>query len=224
MTALRKANSRGALPAVLAAALLSAQCADSGYGPPPPAAAAEGAAPPVASTPEIAMDNLTRALGERDPDLYESLLDDGFLFTEVNCLGELRYHNDKQVELEVMGGRDSTRGVFDVFATIEFVFWAEDRHQESGADSPMAFEGDPDGHPEEDWLVFRGRAEMLLLTKPDEGFLVDQVMTFKLRQDEDQTWRIRRWADDPLSRDCSEGGEPDGRTESWGRIKAALRQ
>ena len=171
------------------------------------------------------MENLERAFEERDPDLYASLLDDGFWFTEEDCLGQLLYYNDKQVELDVMGGGDSTRGIFDVFRTIEFGFWTSKRHDELGADAPVAFEGDIDGHPEEDWHVYRGRVEMLLLYEPDEGFFVDQVMTFKLRQDEAGTWRIRRWADDPLSRDCSESsGEPAVTTESWGRIKAALRQ
>lgn len=208
-------------PAVLAVALISVQCADRGAGPPaPPGADVEEC---FACTPEAAMDHLQHAFGERDPDLYERLLDDGFLFTEADCLGEVRYHNGKQVELEVMGGRDSPRGIFDVFRTIEFGFWADDRREEPGADSPPAFEGDPDGHPEEDWLVFRGRVELLLLTKPDEGLFVDQVMTFKLRQEEDGMWRIRRWAGDPLVRECSESGEePTVATESWGRIKASF--
>ena len=167
------------------------------------------------------MENLERAFEARDLDLYESLLDDGFWFTEADCLGEVRYHNDKQVELEVMGGGDdSRRGIFGAFRTIEFYLVAEDRHDELGVDSPMAFEGDGDGHPEEDWHVYRGRVEMLLLHEPDEGFQVDQVMTFKLRQDEAGTWHIRRWADDPLARDCSESGEEPAGAESWGRIKA----
>ncbi len=173
------------------------------------------------------MENLELALEKRDPDLYENLLDDGFWFTEVDCQGELLYWNDRQDELAVMAGDgdDSRRTIFDVFRTIEFYLVAEDRYDELGADAPVAFEGDIDGHPEEDWHVYRGRVEMLLLHKPDEGFFVDQVMTFKLRQDEAGTWRIRRWADDPLSRDCSESsGEPAVTTESWGRIKAALRQ
>ena len=167
------------------------------------------------------MESLERAFEERDPDLYAGLLDDGFWFTETDCLGQFLYYNDKQQELDIMGGGDSTRGIFDVFRTIEFGFWTSKRHEESGADSPMAFEGDPDGHPEEDWLVFRGRVDMLLLTEPDEGFIVDQVMTFKLRQDEDGMWRLRRWVDHPLSTDC---GEPSGKaaaeSPSWGWVKA----
>lgn len=169
------------------------------------------------------MESLERALEERDPDLYASLLDAGFFFTEADCLGELVYWNDRQDELAVMGA-DSRRGVFQVFQEIEFYLVAEERYEELGADSPMAFEGDVDGHPEEDWHVYRGRVEMLLLSKPDEGFYVDQVMTFKLRQDEAGTWRIRRWADDPLARDCSESDEAPAGAESWGRIKASFSQ
>ena len=172
------------------------------------------------------MENLERAFEERDPDLYESLLDDGFWFTEADCLGELLYYNDRQDELSVMGadGDDSRRGVFEVFQTIEFYLVAEERYDELGADSPMAFEGDIDGHPEEDWHVYRGRVEMLLLHKPDEGVQVDQMMTFKLRQDEDGTWLIRRWSNDPLARDCSESGEEPAGAESWGWIKASFSQ
>ena len=64
--------------------------------------------------------------------------------------------------------------------------------------------GDPDGHPDEDWEVFRGRVEMLLLKTSDDGFRVNQIMTFKLRQGEDGLWRIVRWIDDPLVGDCGE--------------------
>ncbi len=225
MNTFRETGFNRVLLAALAAALMSAQCADRASGPPPRPPEVE--ASQVASTPEIAMDNLKLAFEERDPDFYESLLDDGFVFTEVDCRGELLYWNDRQEELAVMGGDgdDSRRGVFDVFRTIEFDLIAEDRYDELGADSPIVFEGDLDGHPEEDWHVYRGHMRLLLLHAPDEGFLVDQVMTFKLRQDEAGTWRIRRWADDPLSTDCSESsGEPAVTTESWGRIKAALRQ
>lgn len=227
VTPLREIGSRRALPAVLAAALICVQCADRGAGPPPPpptpAAGAEGEAPPVASTPEIAMENLERAFEERDLDLYESLLDEGFFFTEADCRGGLAYWNDRENELAIISadGDGSRQGVFEVFQEIEFHLVAEERYDELGADSPMAFEGDVDGHPEEDWHVYRGRVEMLLLHKPDEGFWVDQMMTFKLRQDEAGTWRIRRWADDPLARDCSESGE-EPVAESWGRIKASL--
>ena len=223
VTPLRDVRFNHLLPAVLAAALMSVQCADRGSGPPPPPGPDGEECP--ACTPEDAMESLERAFEERDPDLYESLLDDGFWFTEEDCLGQLIYWNDKGEELEIMGGGDSTRGIFDVFRTIEFDFWTSRRYEESGADSPMAFEGDVDGHPEEDWLVFRGRVQLLLLTKPDEGFYVDQVMNFKLRQDGDGMWRIRRWVCDPLSTACGEAsGRAAAESNSWGRIKASFSQ
>lgn len=170
-----------------------------------------------ATEPEIVMDNLERAFNERDRDLYETLLDERYLFTEDDCLGNLVFENGREEELEIMGTRDgSSRGIFDVFRTVEWKFQLIERKTELGRDHPMAFEGDPDGHPEEDWEVFRGRVEMLLLKTDDDGFRVDQVMTFKLREGDDGIWRIVRWIDDPLEGDC--GG--DGPEEEEGSAKA----
>ena len=171
-----------------------------------------------ATEPEIVMDNLERAFNERDKDLYETLLDERYLFTEDDCLGNLVFENGREEELEIMGSRDgSSRGIFDVFRTVEWKFQLIERKTELGRDHPMAFEGDPDGHPEEDWEVFRGRVEMLLLKTDDDGFRVDQVMTFKLREGDDGIWRIVRWIDDPLEGDCG-GDEP---VEEEGSAKAA---
>ena len=164
-----------------------------------------------ATEPEIAMDNLERAFNERDKELYETLIDDDFWFTEENCLGEPVFENDKEEELEIMGPRDgSSQGIFDIFRTIEYAFDPLERWTELGRDRPIAFEGDPDGHPDENWEVFRGRVQILLLKAPDEGSRVDQTMNFKLRQGEDGLWRIRRWIDDPLSGDCDVDTGNDG--------------
>ena len=173
--------------------------------------------PPEATEPEIVMDNLERAFNERDKDLYETLLDERYLFTEDDCLGNLVFENGREEELEIMGTRDgSTRGIFDVFRTVEWKFQLIERKTELGRDHPMAFEGDPDGHPDEDWEVFRGKVEILLLKTDDDGFRVDQTMTFKLREGDDGIWRIVRWIDDPLvGDDC--GGEPE---EEEGSAKA----
>ena len=166
--------------------------------------------PAQATEPEIAMDNLERSFNERDKELYETLLDDGFWFTEENCLGDVVFENGKEEELEIMGPRDGSRqGIFDIFRTIEYEFIPIERWTELGRDFPIAFEGDPDGHPDEDWEVFRGRVQILLLTAPDEGSRVDQDMNFKLRQGEDGLWRIRRWVDDPLAGDCDVGSSDD---------------
>ena len=171
-----------------------------------------------ATEPEIVMDNLERAFNERDKDLYETLLDERYLFTEDDCLGNLVFENGREEELEIMGTRDgSTRGIFDVFRTVTWKFQLIERKTELGRDHPMAFEGDPDGHPDEDWEVFRGKVEILLLKTDDDGFRVDQTMTFKLREGDDGIWRIVRWIDDPLvGDDC--GGEPE--EEEEGSAKA----
>jgi hypothetical protein len=177
--------------------------------------------PSEATTAAVVMTNLQRAFDERDRDLYETLLDDRFWFTETDCQGELILANGKEEELEIMGSRDGSRqGLFDIYREIEWTFTQSRRSTELGRDYPNAFDGDPDGHPDEDWEVFRGRVEILLLEAEDEGFRVDQVMNFKMRQAEDGLWRIVRWIDDPLAGDCGDGsaGKPAG-TVSWGELK-----
>ena len=177
------------------------------------------------TTPEIVMENLERAFSDRDKDLYESILDDNFWFTETDCLGELILANDKEEELQIMGTRDgSNQGIFDIFRSIDWNFQQSQRYTELGRDFPNAFDGDPDGHPDEDWEVFRGRVEILLLQSADDGFRVVQVMSFKLRKSDDDLWRIVRWIDDPLAGDCGDGGDSDagrpvGSSWSWGQLK-----
>jgi hypothetical protein len=178
-----------------------------------------------ATTPEIVMDNLERSFSDRDKDLYDSILDNNFWFTETDCLGELILANDKEEELEIMGKRDgSNQGIFDIFRSIDWNFQQSQRFTELGRDFPNAFDGDLDGHPDEDWEVFRGRVEILLLQTADDGFRVNQVMSFKLRKGDDDLWRIVRWIADSLAGDCGEAGDGDagrpvGTSWSWGQLK-----
>ena len=180
---------------------------------------------PDATSPEQAMDNLGRAMRDRDKDLYETLLDQDFWFTETDCLGDLVLANGFEEELEIMGGsRDGSQsGIFDIFRTFEFDFELIRRDQEIGSEFPEAFEGDPDGHPDEDWQVFRGRVEMLLLDENGDGYRVDQIMTYKLRLNEEGLWKIIRWIADPLSGDCGgdlgEAGKRLVRDLNWTAIK-----
>ena len=177
---------------------------------------------PAATSPELVMDNLNKAMNERDKDLYESLIDDNFWFTEADCAGELVWFNGKEGELEFIGGsRDgSDQGIFDIFRTFEFDFTLHPngRSTELGRDYPKAFDTDPDGHPDEDWEVFRGRVQMLMIDDKGDGFRVDQVMTYKLREDEAGLWKIIRWIDDPLSGDCGTGKTVAG-FFSWAAVK-----
>lgn len=213
--------------ALLATALLAAGCsnpfAPSTTRPP------ENERPPAkeATTPEIAMDNLARAFNERDKVLYETILDPAFWFTETDCRGELVLQNGFEEELEIMGSRDSSsRGIFDIYRTIDWDFQIIERTTELGRDYPKAYDGDPDGHPDEDWEVFRGRVDILLLESRDEGFRVSgQVMNIKLRQGEDGLWRIVRWIADALSGDCSGDDTEKAVAQavpavSWGTLKS----
>ena len=176
--------------------------------------------PPV--TPQQLMDNLERAFDDGDRDLYEDLLDDAFWFTEADCRGDLVYYYGKEEELQIMGPRDgSSLGIFDIYRTIQWKFHPTRRYTELGRDFPKSSENDPDGHPDEDWEIFRGRVEIRLLKEADDGYFVDQVMTFKMRRGDDDLWRIVRWLDDPLSTDCSENESPKpAGTTSFSSVKA----
>ena len=185
---------------------------------------------PPATTPEQFMDNLARAMRTRDKVLYESLLDKDFLFTEPNCLGEVEYHYGLDKELEIMtGSRDGSQpGIFDVYRDFSYEFKLTRRSQELGSDYPEAFPDDPNGHPDEDWEVFYGRVQMLLLDENGDGFRVDQNMTYKLRLDpDDGTWKIVHWIDDPLGgADCggevSEAGKRLANALSWAALKQKI--
>ena len=181
---------------------------------------------PPAITPEQLMDNLARAMRDRDIDLYETLIDEDFWFTETDCTGEILFANGREVELELMGGsRDgSTEGIFDVFRTFEYEFTLIKRSTELGPEFPEAFPGDPDGHPDEDWEVFRGRVFMLLLQTADNGFRVEQDMNFKLHQTDEGLWTMIRWDNDPLAGACGGGDDDTGKlaavnTLSWAALK-----
>ena len=205
-------NNPAVAAAALAAGVILAACGNPFAPPKEKIAIDEVILPPAqeATEPQIVMDNIKRAFNERDKELYETLLDERFWFTEDDCNGNLVYANGREEELEIMGTRDgSSRGIFDVFRDVKWEFQLIERLTELGRNHPMAFEGDPDGHPDEDWEVFRGRVEMLLLKTDDDGFRVDQVMNFKLREADDGIWRIVRWIDDPLVGDNCGGDEPE---------------
>ena len=64
--------------------------------------------PGRADSPPIVLLNLERAFDERDKDLYETLIDTGFVFTEVSCAGDTVYRNDYAEELRIIGPRDGS--------------------------------------------------------------------------------------------------------------------
>jgi len=177
-----------------------------------------------ACTPEIVMDNLERAFVERDKELYETLIDDRFWFSESDCDGGLVLENGKEEELRIIGPRDgSAQGIFDTFRTIEFEFFRTDSLTEPGDQFPAGSEGDLDAHPDEDWEVVRGQVALLMLAQPDEGFRITQDMNFKMRQGDDGLWRLARWIDDPLQGDCSaSSSKPTTESITWGRLKASF--
>ena len=179
---------------------------------------------PVATTSELLIDNLARAMWDRDKALYETLLDEDFWFSETDCLGNSVFENDLETELIIIAGSrdESSKGLFDIFRDFSYDFELIRRSRELGAEYPEAFEGDPDGHPDEDWEVFYGRVQMLMLDENGDGFRVDQFMTFKLRQDEEGHWRMVRWLDDPPGGLCVGAGKILAEAVTWGQIKNSI--
>jgi hypothetical protein len=178
---------------------------------------------PPAITPGQLIDNLHRAMRDRDKDLYETLLDEDFWFTETDCMGDLVFANGREEEIEILGGsRDGSRpGIFDIYRSFEFDFEQLSRTIELGEEYPDAYEGDPDGHPDEDWVCLRGQVEMELLEDTGEGFHVSQTMTYKLRLTEEGVWKIIRWVDDPLDGDCNPGKRL-AHAPGWSAVKQSL--
>ncbi|MCE2447196.1 MAG: hypothetical protein J4F35_02030 [Candidatus Latescibacteria bacterium] len=176
------------------------------------------------STPEQLMDKLAQAMRDRDKALYETLLDEDFWFSETDCLGNSVFENDLETELIIIAGSrdESSKGLFDIFRDFSYDFELIRRSRELGAEYPEAFEGDPDGHPDEDWEVLYGRVQMLMLDENGDGFRVDQFMTFKLRQDEEGHWRMVRWLDDPPGGLCVGAGKILAEAVTWGQIKNSI--
>ena len=179
---------------------------------------------PVATTPEQLIDNLARAMRNRDKAIYETLLDEDFWFSETDCLGNNTFENGLETELTIIvGSRDeNSKGLFDIFIQFHYDFELIRRSRELGAEYPETYEGDPDGHPDEDWEVFYGRVRMEMFDENGDGYRVDQPMTFKLRQDEEGAWRMVRWIDDPLNGPCGGAGKILVEEDSWGRIKNTI--
>ena len=193
---------------------------------------------PLAATPEQLMDNLNRAMRDRDKALYETLLDEDFQFTEFDCLGNIVFYNDLETELKIIVGsregsgsgedlvvdEDSSptqKALFDIFSEFQYDFSPLYRSLEPGTEFPETYKGDPDAHPDEDWTVFSGRVQMLMIDENGEGYRVDQTMTFKLRYDGKGHWRMVRWIDDPLY-DCGGAGKILVEAPSWGYIKNTI--
>ena len=178
----------------------------------------------VATTPEQLMYNLARAMRDRDKALYETLLDEDFWFAEFDCLGITAFDNDLETELTIIVGShdESSKGLFDIFRDFSYDFELHRRSQELGSEYPETYEGDPDGHPDEDWEVFYGRVQMLMLDENGDGYRVDQLMTFKLRLDEKGYWRMVRWIGDPLAGSCGDVGKILVEASTWGQIKNTI--
>jgi hypothetical protein len=169
---------------------------------------------PGGVTPRSAMVDLMLAFGHKDESQYQSLLDEQYLFTEVDCDGKVLYENDKAEEMQILFGapEGATVGAFDFFRSVDFRLIPSKFETELGAEP-----GSPDDHPGEDWEVIRGRGIMLLLEATDDGYRVEQPMVIKMRQSSDALWRLVRWIDDSPFR---AGKRATAEQSTWGGIKA----
>ena len=141
------------------------------------------------TTPEILFENLDYAMNKQDIEVYEDLLDENYWFTEPSEIDSLDLAWGKVYDV------DAVRNIFEIFTTFEFGFIASRRTIEPGIEYPG--EG-PDAHPDEDWDVFFGPVEMFMLDDNGDGFIVNQNMTFKLRQDPSTgLYTIIRWITHP---------------------------
>jgi hypothetical protein len=179
-----------------------------------------------------AVENLQEALNDRDLQAYAALLGDRFSFTETDCSGQLLFANGLLEELVIMGGESdrSRAGLFEIFTTFEFAVEILEHRTELAEDFPAAFDGDPDGHPEADWLVVVARVKLLLVDENQDGFRIDQIMRLKFSLEGDsqaddgpEEWKLVRWIDDPLlsCTDSKPVGTPKSAAEeiTWGWIK-----
>ena len=73
---------------LLSAGLLALAACSNPFAPEKKPGPGDGPEPaPAATTPQQLMDNLHRAMRDRDEQLYETLLDEDFWFTETDCQG-----------------------------------------------------------------------------------------------------------------------------------------
>lgn len=157
--------------------------------------------------PDLVMEALSRAFNDRDKDLYEIVIADDFRFTESDCGGNFIYDYGKEEELRILGTRDgSSRGIFDIYRTIEWEFLLARRWNSQWPPGEQA------GPEEEEWEGFRGLVKITLLNQPGESYLVEQMMTFKVALD-----GIKSWVAHPV---CAEDDKPElGSSLSWGSFK-----
>ena len=160
-----------------------------------------------ATTVEIFLTNFERAMDQRDEELLDQLLDERFFFSQDDCLGQNVFVNDRKTYLECLTGNSdgSLEGIWDIFRDFNFDYNLIERTVELGPEFPNAFEGDPDGHPDEDWEVLRLQISVLMTDGQDNGSRINKIVFLKLRRDEAGLLRLVRWDNDSLAGDCSNG-------------------
>jgi hypothetical protein len=155
--------------------------------------------------PALVLEQVQRAMNQRDLGLYESLLDDRFLFVETDCQGRMFDLHDRAQELALVGGSGGSAqpGVFRAFAGFSFDLSVVEHRQEAGAAQAPGPKADG-GHPGETWEVYVTRVRMRMTSaRGDTLPSVDTILTYKLRLDPARRWRIVRAVNSPLPEDCA---------------------
>lgn len=179
---------------------------------------------PPATTPEILLDNLSAAIVSLDEVFYQSLFSEDFLFREYNCNGNLGFINDFDEELDIIVGSESQPSIFRIFVEIKFSFQLDNQYTEAGIEPDPSLADSLDYHPGEDWEILRGRLKMELIDEKSDCILVDQFMVFKLRENNDQLWKIAQWTSEPPEDDCSTGKlNLAVKEDTWGNVKRTFK-
>ncbi len=147
------------------------------------------------TTPENVINNLIYAMNNRDIEAYEDCLDEDYRYYSPPI-----FPDDLGSYLDWGRDYDVTiiRRIFGLdpaydkpgFEIIQFTFDYGKPWIELGEDNP-------EEHPDEDWVVFKGTVDIYLYSdeSKEHGHHVNQTMIYKLREDSEGNWTIVRWED-----------------------------
>ena len=186
---------------------------------------------PPSTSPENLFANLDHAINHKDIELFEDLLDDGYLFFSPSQIDAPDFSFDKTEDVTLTGR------VFDYFDKIEYELMETGAHWiEYGSHIASEDATDiSDEHPDENWEVFHRPVTMVLLDETEtEGWFIETNFEFKMRTQKDPAtgepildqetgkpvWKIVRWTEYSSSAKIVQS---EVRLASWGAVKGIFR-
>jgi hypothetical protein len=152
------------------------------------------------TTPGNVINNLSYAMNNRDIEVFEDCLDEGYLFYIPGI-----YPDDPEFCTDLNKDDEVTniRRLFNLdpgfsypkghgFQVIEFTFSHGNPRIESAEEAGDEF---PYAHPDENWVIYEGIVTIYLYLEEskEHGVLIDERMKYKLREDSEGNWVIVRW-------------------------------